>query len=124
MSYALTRRQDLGALQLTHCGYSDIRELTDARELAIKNLGQQHCARLLVDVSHIEKDLGLHAHFEFTPAHASLLPAGTQVALVIAPDFPQIAQLMENVANNRDVQLAIFSDLGAAESWLRHRRPQ
>ncbi|MDQ8037213.1 MAG: hypothetical protein REI12_07305 [Pedobacter sp.] len=119
MSYEITRREDLGALQLTHTGLADIDELTTAREKVIGDLQRQGCGRLLVDVRRVEHELGMQDHFEFTAAHASLLPPGLRVAVVVRPDFPHIAQFIENVAVNRGVVLSVFEEAQDAEHWLK-----
>ncbi len=120
MSYEITRREDLGALQLTHTGHADIGELTAAREQVINDLQHQGCARLLVDVRHVEHELGMQDHFEFTAANASLLPVGLHVAVVVRPDFPHIARFIENVAVNRGVMLSVFEEPRDAEHWLQN----
>lgn len=119
MSYEITRREDISALQLTHTGHADISELSAAREQVINDLTDQGCGRLLVDVRHVEHELGMQDHFEFTPANASLLPMGLHVAVVVRPDFPHIAQFIENVAVNRGVMLGIFEEAQDAEHWLK-----
>ncbi len=119
MSYEITHREDLSALQLTHTGHADINELTAAREQVITDLQHQGCGRLLVDVRCVEHELGMQDHFEFTAANASLLPVGLHVAVVVRPDFPHIARFIENVAVNRGVVLSVFQEAQDAEHWLK-----
>ena len=119
MTYEIRKRDDLSALQLTHHGAADIAELTAAREKVINDLQRDGCGRLLVDVSHVEHELGMLDHFEFTSANASLLPVGLRVAVLVRPDFRTIAQFIENVALNRGVVLNVFEEAQAAETWLK-----
>ena len=76
------------------------------------------CERLLVDATGLTRMLSFLTDFEFTADHKSELPPRTWHAVVIRPDQKEHMQFVENVAQNRAVNLKLFVDRDEAIHWL------
>ena len=81
-------------------------------------LTDHDCERLLVDATGTTRMLGFLSDFEITASHKSELPPRTWHAVVIRPDQKEHMQFVENVAQNRAVNLRLFTDRHEAIDWL------
>ena len=82
-------------------------------------LNAHSCVRLLVDASGGTNKQSFMTDFEFTAQHRTELPPGTSHAVVIRSDQKEHMQFVENVAQNRGVNLRLFLDRNEAISWLK-----
>ena len=93
-------------------------ELKAARVEMNALLTDRNCERLLVDTTATSRMLSFLTDFEFTADHRSELPPRTWHAVVIRPDQKEHMQFVENVAQNRAVNLRLFTDRNEAIGWL------
>ena len=93
-------------------------DLENARDDASSALTGERCDRLLVDATRITYELSDLEFFQFTSEHPSRLPKGTRIALLISPDELLNFRFVENVAQNRAVNLLLFVDMDQAVNWL------
>lgn len=93
-------------------------DLRAARQEMNVHLSGNGCRRLLVDASEITRMQSAPADFDFTAEHQSALPKGTRHAVVISPEHAERMQFVEDVAQNRYIDLQVFVDRDAALAWL------
>ncbi len=76
------------------------------------------CKRLLVDAGGVSHMQSIISDFEFTAEHRTKLPPGTRHAVVIKDEHRPHMQFVEDVAQNRSINLKLFTDRNAAIEWL------
>ena len=93
-------------------------DLNSARGEMNSTLLDHNCTRLLIDATGLSQMQSLISDFEFTVQHRTGLPPGTRHAVVINPGHKDHMQFVEDVAQNRSVDLMVFTARGEAISWL------
>ena len=109
---------DAGYVYLTLSGAITDTELKAARGEANAELDAHGCRRLLVDATAITRMQPIVDDFEFTTEHNKTLPPGTRHAVVIRSEHREHMQFVEDVAQNRGIDLRLFMDRSRAIDWL------
>ena len=118
MPYHVTYVSDAGFVLGTLTGEMTEKELNAARGEMNAQLTEHHCGKLLIDATGLSQMQSVATDFEFTAQHQSELPPGTSHAVVIQSEHKEHMQLIENVAQNRYVNLRLFTDKDQAIKWL------
>ncbi len=93
-------------------------DLASARSEMRSKLLDHDCKRLLVDTVGLSQLQSIISDFEFTTEHQTELPTGTRHAVVVNPKHTEHMQFVENVAQNRSINLKIFTERNEAIDWL------
>ena len=118
MDHAIEMVKDKKHVRIALSGRLTRNDLENARDDASSALMAGHCDRLLVDATRVTYELSDLEFFQFTSEHRSRLPKGTRIALLISPDELSNFRFVENVAQNRAVNLLLFVDTDKAVNWL------
>ena len=102
----------------TISGDSKETELGIVRGEMNSKLLAHNCKRLLVDARGISKLQSVFDDYDFTTQHRTELPLGTRHAVVIRPEHEKHMQFVEDVAQNRSINLKLFMDKNQAINWL------
>ena len=93
-------------------------ELGVIREEMNSKLLEHDCRRLLVDATGISRLQSVFEDYEFTKQHRTELPQGTRHAVLIRPEHQEHMRFVEDVAQNRSINLRVFTDRDQAIDWL------
>jgi hypothetical protein len=74
------------------------------------------CRKALIDARHLEVNFGTMAMFQAGKDAGSMGRAGIRIALLARDDM--IDSFFEDVAANRGGDIAVFTDMDAARTWL------
>ena len=118
MQYEVVYVDDADYVSGTLTGDLTEKELNAARAEMNEQLAAKNCRRLLVDATRVPQMRSVFADFKFTAEHQTELPLGTSHAVVIQPEHEEHMQFVENVAQNRSVNLKLFTDKTEAIDWL------
>ena len=118
MTYEVEYVDDAGYVSGTLTGDLEQDELNAARGEMNALLMSNKCKRLLVDATDVLHMQSVFSDFEFTAEHQTELPLGTSHAVVVQPEHMEHMQFVEDVAQNRSVNLRLFTDKSAAIDWL------
>ncbi len=88
---------------------------TDEASAALVSRG---CKRLLVDTRKSDHRMTVGEEFEFARALSSRHPPGVRIAVLILPEDALQLKFVENVAQNRGVDLWLFTEEDRAYEWL------
>ena len=119
MAYEVVFVADANHVCATLTGAITEDEIKAARSDMNSELIDHSCERLLVDATGLTTMLPVLTDFEFTADHKTELPPRTWHAVVIRPDQQEHMQFVENVAQNRAINLRLFTDRNEAANWLR-----
>ena len=118
MAYAVELVKDAKYVSVVLTGEVTRNDVENARDEANLTLTANGWNRLLVDVTRGNRKLSVAEDFEFTSEHQSSFPAGVRMALVVRPDELEYFRFIENVAQNRGVNMKLFLDKIQALNWL------
>lgn len=118
MRYEVDFREHEGYVAGTFYGDVTEDDLRAARGEMNVHLSSNGCRRLLVDATEVTRMQSAPADFDFTAEHQSALPTGTRHAVLISAEHAERMQFVEDVAQNRHIDLQVFVDRDAALSWL------
>ena len=118
MQFSVVYLADQAYVLSTLTGDVSERDLKSARGEMNSELLAHGCKRLLVDATGISRMQSVVSDFEFTAQHRTELPPGTRHAVVIKPEQEEHMRFVENVAQNRSVNLRLFTDKNEAVGWL------
>ena len=110
--------EDSGYVAGTLMGDMEEKDLNAARNKMNAELVAHGCKKLLVDATGITQMQSVFADFDFTEEHQTELPLGTRHAVVIRPERKGHMQFVEDVAQNRAINLRLFTDRHDAIEWL------
>lgn len=118
MPYAIEWVEDEAYVRLELSGAITRKEHETSSDDAVRVLAANDCRKLVVDVSRADHKMPVGQEYEFVSGLRSRHQHGTQIAVVVHPDDPADMQLVEDVAQNRGLNLRIFRDGPQAHSWL------
>ena len=118
MPYDVVYVEEADYVMGTLSGEPTDEELKAARSEMKVQLTAYDCVKLLVDTTGLSGMRPIVDDFEFTAQHQSELPPGTSHAVVVQPKHKEHMQFVENVAQNRYVNLRLFTDKDQAIKWL------
>ena len=118
MPYSVDFDDNAGYVTIVLSGKVSVDDLEAARSDASAVLREQGCLNLLVDATAEESDRQVFDDYEFTSKMADHFPKGTRHAAVVNATEREYMQFVENVAQNRGVELNVFIDRQAALDWL------
>ncbi len=110
--------QENGYVEITLTGDPNGDRFNASRAEANELMKKTGCKGLLVDATGLTRMLPVIADFEFTTGHTTELPKGTRHAVIVNPVHMERMQFVEDVAQNRFIDLRIFTDRAKALSWL------
>ena len=93
-------------------------DLQAARDEINVQLCANDSKRLLVDATGLARMQSVFSDFEFTAQHRTKLPPGTRHAVFVRPEHREHMQFVEDVGQNRMVDIRIFLDRDEALGWL------
>ena len=123
MPYVAEQIENAGYVSVTLTGDVTMAELIAAREEAASLLAENDCTRLLVDGTKIAQMQSIFDDFAFTAQHRSYLPPPIRTAIVIGQAHLDHMKFVENVAQNRGVNLTLFLEREEALRWLFEHQP-
>ena len=94
------------------------RDLEESRSKATSALAASNCNRILVEGIHANRRVSVTEDHQFVSGFSDSFPPGVRIALVTHPDEVEALRLVENVAQNRGVNLLLFLDEAEALAWL------
>lgn len=94
---------------------NDFNNSRDEVELTLTNSGWN---KLLVDATKGLSRASVIEDYKFVSDLRSRLPAGIRIALVLRPDQLGPSQFVEDVAQNRGLNLQLFEERSEALHWL------
>jgi len=99
----------------------DREELEKAREELVRTANQDEIQHVLVDLRHTYLALSSYDQVEFSGSNHKHLPFGTDLAILIDADDPDIQEYetIETAGMDRGLDLLVFTDQKEAEKWLR-----
>lgn len=118
MSYTMDLVKDAKYISLVFMGEVTMNDVENARNEVDIKLTSSSWNRLLVDLSRSNLRLSFFEHFKFTSEHQSHFPKGGRLALVVRPEEMEYYKFIEDVSQNRGVNLKLFSEKGQACNWL------
>ena len=118
MPFDVTYVEDAGYVSGVLSGDMSGDQLEVARQAMNEQLIAHDCRRLFVDATKIDRMQSVFADFDFTTEHRNKLPLGTRHAVVIRAERKPHMQFIEDVAQNRAINLRIFLDRDEAVNWL------
>ena len=120
MPYEVMYVEDGNYVSGTLNGDLSASELNSARDDMDAALRVNDCRRLLVDATGVPRMQSITEDFKFTAEHQSALPLGTVHAVVIRPEHAEHMGFVETVAQNRSMDMSLFTDRAAAVDWLQN----
>lgn len=118
MAYAVELVKDAKYVSLLLTGEVTRNDLENSRDQANLALTANGWNRLYVDVTRGNPRLSIAEDFAFTSEHLSRFSLGVRIALVPRPDKLGYFRFIENVAQNRGVNMKLFQDKIQALNWL------
>ena len=110
--------QQNGYVEITLIGEPNGDRFNASRAEANELMQKTGCTALLVDATGLTGMLPVLTDFEFTTEHTTQLPKGTRHAVVVNPEHTERMLFVEDVAQNRFIDLKIFTDRSEALRWL------
>jgi len=84
-------------------------------------LGRRRWSRVMVDLTHLQFHPTAVAVLELSENLCFDLPLETRMALLVNADQTKCRRVVEQMARNRGVTLACFTEAGAAVDWVKAR---
>lgn len=101
-------------------GYDDdINEAVAYGEAIIKNCVEKQCSRLLVDESGVTDVLDIVSQYQMVQRLRPLIPYQLSVAIVANPEHYQDTSFGSMVAENRGINVRVFTAIEDAMEWLK-----
>ena len=118
MAYVIDLVKDAKYVSLVFTGKVTRNDLETARDEVSIALTSNSMNRVLVDISQSIIEMSFLDHFQFTSEHQAYFPRGGRIALVISQDEMKGYQFIEDVSQNRGVNVKLFSEKSQACNWL------
>ena len=125
MSLDYTFKVEGEQLLVTTRGFDDdINEAVSYGEAIIGSCLENKCSRILVDESEVTSVLDHVSQYEMVQRLKSLIPYDLSIALVASREHYQDTSFGGMVAENRGVNIRIFTSVETALEWLHQQQPQ
>ena len=118
MPYEIKLVEQSGYFLMTLLGELTIAEHDEFRTDVVKKISETGFNRLLIDASRASPKMSVFDDFKYTSSHLSRLPFNLRTAIVHGADETERYKFIENVAQNRGVNIRVFANVTVALSWL------
>lgn len=99
-------------------GIADIDKVPERLEEIARHCRGTNTERLIIDVTNVMLPLSVADKFQMGVHAAIFAQYGIKVAVVVTPDQLDPERFGELVARNRGVNVRVFTEVHAAETWL------
>jgi hypothetical protein len=110
--------KDENYVYVTLTGEATVEDFENARAETQVLLSANDCMKVLVGAKREAPEEPFVDDFDFTSQLGSFFPRRTRIALVVPDDQMEYMQFVKNVAQNRGVNMVLFSDKEQALVWL------
>ena len=118
MASAIKYIEEHGYVSVILEGDVSIEELAATREESAALMTEKQCLRLFVDSRDESEMNSISDDFDFSSEHFKYFPPPIKTAVLVHDDHAKHMQFVEDVSQNRGVNLMVFVDKGEALRWL------
>jgi len=99
-------------------GRPTLEDMMQGRESLNESIATSGCGQVLIDNRGLTSKLPLADDFSFTSEHGINLPRSVMFAVLVPSKDKDYYMFIENVAQNRGINLRIFTDHEQSLAWL------
>ncbi len=118
MPYSIELMADRKYVSLVMTGNLTKKDFENSREEIANLLADHNLSWLLVDGAQGAKEISLSEDFQFIKDLKLHFPVDVRIALVVSSDEFQNNRFVEDVSQNRGINLKAFMDKSQAVDWL------
>ncbi len=118
MGIKITYVKEREHLVANFTGSGGLLEIGVRLALLARRCRREKRSRLLIDITRVNEVPTVSQRFQAGKRAAVFAEYGIRVAVMCSPEQVEPRRLVELVAQNRGVDVRVFTDLSAAQGWL------